>query len=425
MATTTDVPTATSGSQIVRSTAPGGPLLAYPVEEYEERWARMYDSLEKRGRSAAVIWQRSGGSYDRATDLHWLCNYASLSSGQEPARPGKGLGRAFAALVFKDRQEPVLHVAEPLVLLNEAAVATGRIESHDNLPQGVAESLRKEGVTGEVLHNGDDFVPIQFHRVLVETAPEIEWVQDNFLMYSIHRIKSEREQAAMRDTGKIAGDALSALMEGLINGKSEAHAAADAAEIIVASGGGIQRIGTGHGTLGHRIFWTHGLYGYSTQTPSPGDLVRGWVYGPLHLGIWLDPGRTAVAGNKPTAEQKSLIEANVNIAEELLGAIKPGKTSFEVGALGDKLMEEAGHDGPVDYWPIYGHGVGKDFYIPPIISRFATQPSDYDDTFEAGMAISVEIFLSRPGVGMAAIERLALVQKDGVEMLEHTPTLWW
>jgi Xaa-Pro dipeptidase len=229
----------------------------------------------------------------------------------------------------------------------------------------------------------------------------------------------------MRETGRIAGDALTALMEGLINGKSEARAAADAAEIVVASGGGIQRIGTGFGTLGQRVFWTDGLYGYSSRTPNTGDIVRGWVYGPIHRGTWLDPGRTAVAGNRPTDAQKSLIEASVGIADELLASIKPGKTSYEVGLLGDTLMEAAGHEGPIDYWPIYGHGAGKDFYLPPIIARFAKEATSYDDTLDIGMALSIEIFLSRPGVGMAAIERLALVQEGGAELLEHTPTIWW
>jgi Xaa-Pro dipeptidase len=146
----------------VKSTAASSDHLTYSLEEYEKRWGRMYRSLADKGHSTAVIWQRSGGSYDRAGDLHWLCNYASLSSGQEPTRPGKAIGRAFAALVFTNGEEPVLHVAEPLELLDESAIATGRIQFHHNLPQGIAASLLEHGVHGEVLHNGDDFVPNLF-----------------------------------------------------------------------------------------------------------------------------------------------------------------------------------------------------------------------------------------------------------------------
>jgi len=397
--------------------------LPYPVEEYEARWERLYDELARRGQRTAVIWQRSAGSYDRAGDLHWLCNYASLASGQEPDWLGSA-GKGFAALVFHDRQQPVLHIAEPEGFADLEQIATDHVVHHDNLPAGLATYLVDNRIEGAVLHNGDDFVPWNMVRILEQKAPEVEWIATNDLFWKIHRIKSPLELDAMRRTGDVASRALTALMEGLIAGERECDAAARAASEIVRAGGGITRIGAAHGKKSETIFWSRGLYGYGTEAPVPGDLVRGWVYGPLLDGIWLDPGRVAVCGNKPTAAQRRLIESAVGVVESLVGAIKPGVDSRDVGRLGDRLMEEAGNEADVDLWDLYGHGIGKDFYMTPVIPRLGVL-DDFADVYEPGMAFTVELFLLHKGVGFATLETTGLVTETGTEILDTTPMIWW
>ena len=396
----------------------------FPIEEYEARWRRLADAVAARGYETAVMWQRSGGGYDRAGDVHWLVNYASLASGQEPPLAGGGLGRAFAALVFRGHEEPELHIAEPVELIDADVVATSRIVSHDNLPEGLARHLAAAGVEGPVLHNGDDFLPIQFMRIIEQHAPAVAWEPCADLMWEIHRIKSPRERDAMRETGEVATRSLSALMEGLIAGKPESEAAAAAAYEIVRAGGGYQRIAANHGAKSEHVMWSSGMYGFTHEAPARGELVRGWIYGPLHRGYWLDPGRTAVAGNAPSAEQRRLVEGCVGVVEGILAGIRPGATTTELGAVGDALMEAAGHDAPQDLWPLYGHGVGKDFYMTPVIPRLGSLP-EYGGTYEEGMAVTVEVFMRHPGVGMAAFERTGLVGPDGFESLDRTPMLWW
>src|SRR3954470_15865230 len=130
--------------------------LPYPTEEYQDRWRRLYAELQRRDHGAAVFFQRSGGGYDRAADLHWLCNYGSLSSGQEPSYLGP-VGKAFAALVFHKGEEPTLHICEPSDLVDHDAIATTNVVDHENLPQGVGRALREAGIEGPVLYNGEDF----------------------------------------------------------------------------------------------------------------------------------------------------------------------------------------------------------------------------------------------------------------------------
>jgi Xaa-Pro aminopeptidase len=403
-----------------RSSSPG---LPYPVDEYQGRWQRLYAELEARGYEAAVIWQRSGGGYDRAGDLHWLCNYASLSSGQEPAYLGP-VGKAFAALIFLRGREPQLHICEPAAMIDREQVATADVIDHENLPEGVGRALREAGVSGPVLYNGEDFLPVPYMKALEAAAPDVEWTPCLDLIWAIHKIKSPLELDVLRETGAVATRSLTALMEDLIAGKPETEAAARAAQEIIRAGGGIQRIATAFGPKSESVMWSTGMYGYGSQSPAPGDMVRGWIYGPLCKGMWLDPGRAAVCGNKPTAEQRKLLESAVDIIEQMAGAIRPGVHSQEVGALGDRLMEQAGNELDEDLWDLYGHGVGKDFFLDPVIPRLGAMPQ-YTGTYEAGMAVTVEMFLLHKGVGWGTFEHTGLVGENGWEPLDRTPLLFW
>jgi Xaa-Pro aminopeptidase len=399
------------------------PGLPFPVEEYQERWGRLYDEIRSRGYETAVIWQRSGGGFDRAGDLHWLCGYASLASGQEPAWLGSP-GRGFAALVFTGAQEPELHIAEPADMIDHDTVATTRIVSNPDLHEGVAAALRAAGVEGPVLHNGDDFIPAGHMRRLQEANRDIEWVPVHDLLWVIHRIKSPLERDAMRQVGVTATRALTALMEGLIAGERECEAASKAAREIIAGGGSFQRIGAASGPISETVMWSSGLYGYGTKAPQEGHMVRGWVDGPIHAGLWADPGRVAVCGNRPTPEQRNLIESAAGVVEALMAAIRPGVTAEEVGALGDRLMEEAGNEIDEDLWDLYGHGIGKDFYMTPIIPRLGRLPG-LGGTYEEGMAVTVELFLRHKGVGWATFEVTGLVEAHGFEALDKTPLIFW
>ena len=83
----------------------------FPREEYETRWSRLYDEMRRRGYETAVIWQRTGGGYDKAGNVLYLANYASQNNGQEPA--ASGVGCAFAALIVRAGEEPELHILQP------------------------------------------------------------------------------------------------------------------------------------------------------------------------------------------------------------------------------------------------------------------------------------------------------------------------
>ena len=103
----------------------------------------------------------------------------------------------------------------------------------------------------------------------------------------------------------------------------------------------------------------------------------GWLLGSIHQGYYLDPGRTAVCGGKPSESQRQLVEAATNIVETLIGAVRPGVTIMEIAKMGERMTREAGGGGDQtsEQWPLYGHGLGL-FWEDPYIGTQMCTPGD-------------------------------------------------
>ena len=159
------------------------------------------------------------------------------------------------------------------------------------------------------------------------------------------------------------------------------------------------------------------------SVPHEGDLVRGWLDSIIYQGYWLDPGRTAVAGGRPTADQRSLIENCVAIVDGVIEAIRPGAKVHDIAGLGDRLSQRFRGTGSqmTAQWPLYGHGTGL-YWEHPYIGVTMSDPAD---RFEAGMVLGIEAFLDIEGIGTAAHEQNLIVHDDGNEILTHSPDFLW
>jgi len=407
-------------------------VIRYTREEYEARWDKVHEEMKRLGFDAAVIWQRSGGGYDRAGNVLWLTDYAAQASGQEPSF-GWTFGSSFAAVLMRLGHEPELHTVEPLETMPDGLFACGQQFTHENLAVGVAKRAQEMGLTDRICYVGDDTIPADAYRMMLAAAPEINWTPCDYLLNRPQLIKSPAELDAYREAGEVASAALTALMEALIAGEPENEAAARAAGIIVRAGGGFHRVSMNHGTQARSRMWSDPFYGFSKTAPEKGDLVRGWVYGPIQHGFWIDPGQTAVCGNKPTQAQKDVIEGCALVVDELRKICKPGITAREIGHEGDKLARKVGFfDCPqgLAQWPIYGHGTGTFWQYPvPVFERAADamdpETQLVDTPYQPGMVVSTEFFLSNPEGDSAAFEQNFIITETGHELMTTTPMLWW
>ena len=391
----------------------------FPIEEYEERWQRVHEEMKRRGYNAAVVWGRSGGGYERCGDVLYLSNFYSQASGQGWDTPVFN-ARSFSAVILQQGEKPELQADEPWP--RKDLVSTDRLEWHHDPIKGVADALKRRNIGGKVAFVGTEVLPMKYGRQLESYTPEISWHPEDDLVLSVRRLKSRRELDCMREAGEIMTRGLNRLIEGLVAGEAEASAAAAAAGKIIEAGGSIHMIPCSHGDMIQ--YWVRNqLTGYSQDCPKRGDLVRGWIYGPIREGYWLDPGRTAVCGGRPNSEQKALIETNARIIETLMDAVRPGVRVMDVARLGEQLMQETGgeKDQAAEKWPHFGHSIGIFFETPYIGTTMCTE----DDLFGASTVIGVEAFVAKGGVGSAGFEQNFIVHEDHNEVLTKTPMIWW
>jgi Xaa-Pro dipeptidase len=398
-------------------------------DEYTERWNKVSTAMAAQGYETLLVWQRAAGTFDRIGDVYWLTNFVMNGTGQDPASEEIGAPYTFSAVLIRRDREPELHVGLPASDLDLSQVVCGKVVSHSqNLVTGLAEYLRAQGIEGRVALVGDDILPGMYDRLLRRHTPQIEWFSDETFLLGPQLIKSARELEAFRQAGDIVTRALTAVMEAMTTGCSSAQAASRAAAIILSEGGGYYRIDIHHGpSTEHRVL-SNSLYGYDTTVPAPGDLVRAWIYGPILQGYWLDPGRSAICGNKPSREQRALLEGAVEVVDALVAAMKPGVTPRELGILGGSIARKHGYfDHPQVNVPLLGHGLGTNFipYVIPIGEGEvdATGRLRYDEPLQAGMVMAAEIFLTHPGVGTAGFEQNVIITGTGAELLTNTPMM--
>jgi Xaa-Pro dipeptidase len=400
--------------------------LFFPVEEYEGRWSRVSDEMVARGFDIALVWSRSAGGYEKFADVFYLTHYYSNQSGQADEDDWIGVG--FAALILERGQTPEL-IAD-LVEFPEDQVATDRIvhSGEPNRVRLVTEAMRTRGFTeGRVALVGDGFLPWRYARVLQEELPHVEWVPADELVEAVRRHKSPLELDCFREGGEIVTGALTKQLEAAVRGGTQADIAAAGARELLRRGGNFHMIPVASGT-GRDLepFTNEPLTGFDVRIAvQPGHVVRTWIYGPAWQGYWLDPGRTVVAGGRPSRVQRRWITTANDLVMRLVDEIQPGRSVREIAELGRRLRAETGTvEGPTtETFPLLGHGNGL-FWERPTI-WLDVEANDQRWMFWEGQTMGVEVFLSHPAVGSVGLEQNIIVRDMGNELLTPVPLEWW
>lgn len=418
-----------AGARVAGGQVGPGPEIFFTRDEYQARWSRVEAAMMEAGFDTVLVWQRSASTYDRVGDVYWLTNFYTNGTGQDPLSEELDEPWTFAAVLIRKGREPELHIGLTDESIDAAKIFCGKLVSHTpHMTLKLAEYLRAERIQGRVAVVGDDILPGVFDRVLRQHTPQIEWVTREGLLEGPQMIKSPRELEAYRTAGSLVSNALTAAMEAMIGGERACEAAARAAAVLMRGGGGFHRISISHGPAMPSPL-SYDFYGYNMKAPAPGDLVCVWIYGPIFAGYWLDPGRTAICGRRPTPEQRALVENCARIVGEMVKAVKPGITAADVGIRWADIARKNGYFDEKSGDELFGHGLGTEFpsYTLPI-GDSAVGPFGYkrlQGPLKPGMVLAAEAFVRRPGVGSAGFENNFIVTGSGAEVLDKTPMLFW
>lgn len=397
----------------------------FPKDEYESRWERVRQEMRELGVEWALIWGRSGGTFERCNDILYLSNYYSSQSGHEYDST-EWMGVSFTAMLIGMHDAPELVVDEPDFPPELMPLPMSNVTWETHLIEGVARKVRHRSISRLALV-GTDFLPMKYARVLQNELPGVEFVEADELVRIVRKVKSSREIECYREIGEKVSAAMDIMVKAAsTGGVTQAEVAALGGAEVMRRGGIPHMVPVSSGST---LFNHCGdpILGFSPGvTLNDGDMVRMWIYGPAYQGYWSDPGRTVIVGGKGTARQRELIENTNKIITDLMNEIRPGRKFSEIAALGNKMRAELGEedDQPGKMWPIYGHGVGL-FWEDPWLTASAANPQGEDPVFHHGQTYSTETFLHWPGVGSAGAEENFIVWEGGNELLTTTDLVNW
>ncbi|MBS4539999.1 aminopeptidase P family protein [Clostridium sp. D2Q-11] len=255
----------------------------------------------------------------------------------------------------------------------------------------------------------DDFITYEFVLNLENNVKGLKLIPLKGLLTKIRMIKDDEEVELISKAAKITDDAFTHILNFVrpgvkeieISNELEAYMKKQGAtgasfSFIVASG---LRSSMPHGVASEKVI-------------EQGDFVT-IDMGCIYKGYCSDMTRTIVVG-KATEEQKKIYNIVLKAQEEVLKAIKPGITGYELDSIARDIITKEGYGDNFGHG--LGHGVGLEVHELPRLAN-----NDKSKTpMESGMVITDEPGIYISGFGGVRIEDLILVTEDGYKVLSNS-----
>jgi len=241
-----------------------------------------------------------------------------------------------------------------------------------------------------------------------KATEEVEWLPLENTVEKIRAVKDKDEIEAIRRSAALTDDAFAHLLEVIKPGMTELEAAWEievymrthgaskvAFDLIVAAGP--------NGAMPHAQPGDQAI-----QAGAPVVIDIGCVMD----GYCSDMTRTFCLGT-PSPRYLEVWNVVLQAQEAAEAIICAGTTGVAADAAARDVIVDAGY---ADFFGHgLGHGVGLAVHEKPGASRLS------EDTFEAGMSLTVEPGIYLPGEFGVRIEDLVIIGEDGIEILSNTP----
>ena len=296
-----------------------------------------------------------------------------------------------------------VEAARPEGILNRPA----QFET-DELLEAVAGAVRAAGGVSQRVGTELALLPAWLADGLQSRLPRIEWVEAGAIFDDLRAIKDADEIANLRLAAELTEIGIAAARDAMRPGLS-------AVGVTAAYQCGVWQRAAGDGRFA-ALRQVEGLVsvgdGTAPAAVGPGQTVKLDMQVDVG-GYHSDVGRTYAL--EPTAEQQAVYDALRNALAAAVAAMGPGVPFRDVWAAGTQTMRQAGF---ASYSRGHlGHSVGlaHNYEEPPFISADETRP------LAPGMVVSVELPYYLLGVGSFQMERMVLIQDDGIEVLDRLP----
>jgi len=274
----------------------------------------------------------------------------------------------------------------------------------DNLLEGAAGAL--ERTDGRLGFDEKSLTVAQHARLRELLGERWELVPGAEALERLRAVKDAGEIARIRAASELADEALRAVLEAGLAGRTEREvalelevamrrrgAAGPSFPTIVAAGA--------HAALPHA---------QPRDREIPPDVLVTIDWGALHEGYCSDCTRTYASGEGITARAREIYELVRSVQEQAASAVRAGPTGPELDAVARAPIEAAGHGEQFGHG--LGHGVGLEVHESPRMSRTAP-----DEPLRAGNVVTVEPGVYLPGELGVRIEDLLVVGEEGHDIL--------
>jgi Xaa-Pro aminopeptidase len=266
-----------------------------------------------------------------------------------------------------------------------------------------------EAVSGRVGFEDASLSVRRLERLRSLAGASAELVPAGDVVEALRAVKEPGEIETVRAAAALADQALSAVLERGLAGRTEHDVAVDlehqirllgaeavSFEPIVASGA--------HGALPH-----------ASPRPEaiPRDVLVTIDWGAKLDGYCSDCTRTFATGDAVEEEALGVYELVRGVQQASLEEVRAGRGGRDVDAVGRATIDDAGHG--ERYGHGLGHGVGLEVHEGPTLSPRSK------DTLAAGNVVTVEPGIYVPGRFGVRIEDLVVVTEDGCDVLSSLP----
>jgi Xaa-Pro aminopeptidase len=328
------------------------------------------------------------------TNLRWLTGFTG-SNGLAVVEPGDDGGRTFVTdFRYVER------------VASEVSDEFERREGERDLLDGLGDVLSRERPLR--LGFDDAHTSVRDHRRLSESLDRVELVPAGGLVERLREIKDPEEVERIRAAAALADDALRAMLERGLAGRTEREVALDLEDAMRHHGAqepsfpSIVAAGP-YGALPHSE-------PRDVEIPRHALVIVDW--GARLDGYCSDCTRTFATG-EVDEEAEAVYELVLEAQLAGLEATRAGVSGRDADAAARAIIEKGGHGERFGHG--LGHGVGLLVHEDPRLAKTS------EATLAAGHVVTVEPGVYLPGRFGVRIEDLVAVTGDGREVLSSYP----
>jgi Xaa-Pro aminopeptidase len=401
---------------------PFDPWQAISADEFRARQEKAREAAREQGFDALVVWSRGGAFVDMAQDVLYLSGHYS----QQPYMGDEaGIGSARSHGVCIIPVEGPVTVVVDVPWWRRDIVVADQVKPSIDVAGTAAAVVRELGLDTRTLGLvGASYMTAAAYLGFVERLPNATITRADRLVERIRMIKSPAEIDLIRRSAALGSQAMDAMLATVVEGRTEAEAVAEAAHVLYANGAVLYDAACASGPQAHRYTHARLPSADSVRHFQKGDMFHVDFYG-SYGGYFFDFARSRVVGDQPSAQQRAMINATIEVVETICDGIRPGMTAGDVYAIGDDWMKASPFikDLPVDEpemegFPAFGHGIGLMWEMPWIMSKDPT-------VLEPGVYLGIEMLLGHHSRGGAMFEENGIVTKEGFEILTSARKRWW